>query len=95
MRVFRTMVQSKKIPPQQQLAITNTAYSELKTRSLQSRNSRLSLYFVHDTTSSDLLPSKDAVNDRFQHTLDVLNDIMMENSNSQALELSIDMLNYI
>ena len=44
MIVFRTMVQSRKIPPQQELAITNFAYSELKTRSLQSRNSRLSLY---------------------------------------------------
>ena len=43
--------------------------------------------------SSDLLPSKDAVDDIFQHTLDVLAGIIMGHSNSRAQELSIDMLN--
>ena len=44
MRVLIAMVQSRKIPLQHELAITNSAYSELKTWSLQCRNSRFSLY---------------------------------------------------
>ena len=44
---------------------------------------------------SDLLPSSDAVDDQFQHTLDVLTGIMMGQSNLQAPELLIGMLNYV
>ena len=44
---------------------------------------------------SDLPPSREAVDDRFQHNLDVLAVITMGQSNAQAQELSIDMLNCI
>ena len=40
------------------------------------------------------LPSRDAVDDKFQHTLDVLAGISMGMLNAQAQELSTDMLNY-
>ena len=42
--------------------------------------------------SSYFSPSRDAVDDRFQHTLDVIAGIMMRQLNSWAQELSIDML---
>ena len=45
--------------------------------------------------SSDHVPSRDAVDDQFQHTLDVLASIMKGQSNSQAQELLIGMLDYV
>ena len=39
--------------------------------------------------------SRDAVDDQFQHTLDVLAGKRMGLLNLQAQELSIDMLNYV
>ena len=45
--------------------------------------------------SSDLSPSREAVDDRFQHTLDVLTVIMMTQLNAEAQALSIDVLNGI
>ena len=41
------------------------------------------------------MPSRDAVDDQFQHTLDVLSGTTMEQLTSWAKELSNDMLNYI
>ncbi len=43
--------------------------------------------------SSELMTSRDAVDERFQRTLDVLIGIMMGQLNAQAQELLIDMLN--
>ena len=55
----------------------------------------VSFYFSYSLRlSSDLLPSREAVDDRFQHTLDVLTVTTMGQLNAQAQELSIDMLNY-
>ena len=45
--------------------------------------------------SSNVLPSKDAVDDQFQHIHDVLAGIRMGFLNLEAPELTIDMLNYI
>ena len=45
--------------------------------------------------SSDLTPSRDAVDDRFQHTLDVPSGTTMEQLTSSIKELSNDMLNSI
>ena len=42
---------------------------------------------------TNVLPSKDAVDDQFQHTLDMLAGIRMRWLNLQACELLIDMLN--
>ena len=41
------------------------------------------------------MPSRDAVDDQFQHTLDVLASIMKGQSNLQAQELLIGMLDYV
>ena len=45
--------------------------------------------------SSDLSPSREAVDERFQRTVDVLGVMMMGQFNAQAQELPIDMLNYL
>ena len=45
--------------------------------------------------SSNISPSRDEVDDRLQHTLDVLGGIRMGLLNLQAQELSIYMLNYV
>ena len=45
--------------------------------------------------SSELMTSRDAVDERFQHTLDVLTGITMGQLNAQVQELSIDMLHCI
>ena len=67
----------------------------------RSRNDMLKLAFYISmqlsllSPLSDLSPSSDAVDDQFQHTLDVLTGIMMGQSNLQAPELLIGMLNYV
>ena len=45
--------------------------------------------------SSDLSPSREAVDERFQRTVDVLTVMMMGQFNAQAQELPIDMQNYL
>ena len=41
------------------------------------------------------VPSRDAVDDQFQRTLDALTGVMMGQSNLQVQELLIGMLNYV
>ena len=54
-----------------------------------------SIQFRLFSPSSDILPSRDAVDDRFQNTPNVLTGIMTGQVNSRAQGLLIDMLNYI
>ena len=51
------------------------------------------LYFICPLL--DLLASRDAVDNRFQHTLDVLTGITVGQSNLQTQELLIDTLNFV
>ena len=55
----------------------------------------LFIQFQLSSPSSDILPSRDAVDDRFQNTPNVLTGIMTGQVNSRAQGLLIDMLNYI